>query len=96
MNNDQRITFKLTAAQAKTPLTLRIGITIAYAEGRPQIDVNGGAWTSPLPEPSDQPKENGVKAASTTQKLLRISGIIKDGPSDASVNLDHYLYGSPK
>ena len=58
VNNDQRITFKLTAAQAKTPLTLRIGITIAYAEGRPQIDVNGGAWKSPLPEPSDQPKQS--------------------------------------
>lgn len=59
VNNDQRITFPLTAAQAKTPLTLRIGVTLTYNEGRPQIEVNAGtapAWKSPVPEPSDQPK----------------------------------------
>jgi hypothetical protein len=33
---------------------------------------------------------------STTQKLLEIAGVIKDGPTDASRNHDHYLYGAPK
>src|SRR5207237_7635720 len=32
VNNDQRITFPLTAGQAKTPLTLRIGVTLTYEE----------------------------------------------------------------
>jgi len=58
VNNNQRITFNLTPEQAKTPLTLRVGITIAYKDGRPQIDVNDGAWKSPLPEASDQPKDS--------------------------------------
>jgi predicted DNA-binding antitoxin AbrB/MazE fold protein len=30
------------------------------------------------------------------QKLLELSGMIKDGPTDASRNHDHYLYGAPK
>jgi predicted DNA-binding antitoxin AbrB/MazE fold protein len=30
------------------------------------------------------------------QDLLKLSGAIKGGPSDASVNHDHYLYGAPK
>ena len=35
-------------------------------------------------------------ALSTTQRLLELAGVIKDGPSDASVNHDHYIYGAPK
>ena len=34
--------------------------------------------------------------ATVWQDLLKLSGAIKGGPSDASVNHDHYLYGSPK
>jgi hypothetical protein len=30
------------------------------------------------------------------QKLLELAGIVKDGPADGSVNVDHYLYGLPK
>jgi hypothetical protein len=30
------------------------------------------------------------------QKLLALAGIIKDGPADGSINVDHYLYGHPK
>ena len=51
----------MTAEQAKTPLTLRIGVTLTYNDGRPQIEVNAGtphAWKSALPEPSDQPKQS--------------------------------------
>lgn len=28
--------------------------------------------------------------------LMRFAGIIKDMPEDASLNVDHYLYGHPK
>ena len=61
VNNAQRITFNLSPEQARTPLTLRIGVTITYNEGRPQIAVNAGtpsAWTSTLPEPSTQPRQS--------------------------------------
>jgi hypothetical protein len=30
------------------------------------------------------------------QKLLDLAGIIKEGPADGSINVDHYLYGHPK
>ena len=61
INNDQQITFTLTAEQAKIPFTLRIGVTLTYNDGRPQIEVNTKtpyAWKSILPEPSDQPKQS--------------------------------------
>jgi rhamnogalacturonan endolyase len=40
VDTDNRITFNLTAAQAATPLTLRIGLT-RLDHGRPNISVNG-------------------------------------------------------
>ncbi|MGN6725857.1 MAG: alpha-L-fucosidase, partial [Tepidisphaeraceae bacterium] len=58
INGSQKIRFNLTAAQAKQALTLRIGITLAYAGGVPQVIVNAGephAWTSPVPPFSEQP-----------------------------------------
>jgi rhamnogalacturonan endolyase len=61
VNSNQRITFTLTPQQAKTPLTLRIGITLAFSGGRPFIDVNAGApgaWTSKLPPQSEQPQQS--------------------------------------
>jgi rhamnogalacturonan endolyase len=61
VNNDQRITFTLTPEQAETPLTLRIGITWAFNDGRPQIEVNAQtpqARKSALPAPSNQPKQS--------------------------------------
>jgi rhamnogalacturonan endolyase len=63
VNNDNKITFTLTAAQAAVPNTLRIGITDAFANGRPQIIVNAGRpnhWTSALPAPSNQPNSRSI------------------------------------
>jgi len=63
VNNDNQIDFNLSAAQAATPLTLRIGITLAQFGARPQITVNTGqtyAWTSSLPAPSSQPNSRGI------------------------------------
>lgn len=52
--NDARvIKFNLTAAQAATNYTLRVGITTAQAGARPQAKVNG--WTSPWIASTTQP-----------------------------------------
>lgn len=52
VNNDQLVYFKLTAAQTLLPHTVRIGITEAFANGRPIITVND--WTSAIPAATDQ------------------------------------------
>ncbi|CUS09379.1 unnamed protein product [Tuber aestivum] len=52
VNNGHLVYFKLTAAQITSEKTIRIGITEAFANGRPTISVNG--WTSPLPSASTQ------------------------------------------
>jgi hypothetical protein len=63
VNNDNQIVFDLTADQAAVANTLRIGITDAFAGGRPFIVVNAGQpnqWTSPLPAPTSQPNSRSI------------------------------------
>jgi rhamnogalacturonan endolyase len=63
VNNDNQIVFTLTPDQAAVANTLRIGITDAYAGGRPQITVNVGhsySWKSALPPPSNQPNSRSI------------------------------------
>jgi rhamnogalacturonan endolyase len=63
VNNDNQIVFNLTPAQAAVANTLRIGITDAFAGGRPQIAVNTGQpyhWNSALPSPSSQPNSRSI------------------------------------
>lgn len=57
VNNGTKITFTLTSAQLAAR-TVRIGITAAYANARPQITVNG--WTSAVPSPSTQPDSRSL------------------------------------
>lgn len=52
INNGHIIYFKLTAAQLAAAHTVRIGITEAYINGRPQITVND--WTSKAPAATTQ------------------------------------------
>jgi rhamnogalacturonan endolyase len=52
VNGALTVLFKLRSSQIK-PLTLRVGITTAYAGGRPKAQVNG--WVSANPSPSTQP-----------------------------------------
>lgn len=52
VNNGHVIYFKLTAAQLAGAHTVRIGITEAYINGRPQITVN--SWTSSIPSATTQ------------------------------------------
>src|SRR5207244_78097 len=58
LNPTERITFNLTGSQV-TALTLRIGITLAFAGGRPIISVNGGSYSS-APTASSQPDSRGI------------------------------------
>jgi rhamnogalacturonan endolyase len=62
VNNGQRITFNLTAAQVQN-LTLRIGITLGFEGGRADIDVNAGqtyAWSSAIPSASTDLNSRGI------------------------------------
>jgi hypothetical protein len=63
INNTQRITFTLTAAQAAVAQTLRIGITIGFEGGRNKPTVNAGqsyAWTAGNPAASRDLNSRGI------------------------------------
>ena len=53
VNGSQVVSFNLTAAQAAAAHTIRVGITCAYANARPDITVN--SWNSANPSASTQP-----------------------------------------
>jgi rhamnogalacturonan endolyase len=57
VNNPTTVTFTLPAGQIAAR-TVRIGLSAAYNNGRPQISVNN--WTSPIPTPSAQPKSRSL------------------------------------
>ncbi|QWB22265.1 MULTISPECIES: rhamnogalacturonan lyase B N-terminal domain-containing protein [Streptomyces] len=59
VNSGLLVYFRLTAAQAAAAHTLRIGVTTAYANGRPQITVND-TWTSAIPSPPTQPNTRSL------------------------------------
>jgi rhamnogalacturonan endolyase len=57
VNNPTTVKFTLTSSQLAAR-TVRIGITAAYAGGRPQITVN--SWTSAAPAASSQPSSRSL------------------------------------
>lgn len=57
VNNPTTVKFTLSASQLAAR-TVRIGITAAYAGGRPQITVN--SWTSAAPAASSQPSSRSL------------------------------------
>ncbi|MGY5121400.1 rhamnogalacturonan lyase B N-terminal domain-containing protein [Streptomyces sp. 900105755] len=63
VNSGIVVYFKLTAAQAAAAHTLRIGVTTAYANGRPQVVVND-TWTSAVPSPPTQPSTRSLTVGS--------------------------------
>jgi len=63
VNSGIIVYFRLTAAQAAAAHTLRIGVTTAYANGRPQVVVND-AWTSAVPSPPSQPSTRSLTVGS--------------------------------
>ncbi|MEV6738339.1 rhamnogalacturonan lyase B N-terminal domain-containing protein [Streptomyces sp. NPDC051104] len=62
VNSGLIVYFGLSAAQAAAAHTLRIGVTTAYANGRPQITVNN--WTSSIPSPPTQPSTRSLTVGS--------------------------------
>ncbi|WP_406174712.1 rhamnogalacturonan lyase B N-terminal domain-containing protein [Streptomyces sp. NBC_00996] len=62
VNSGLLVYFKLTAAQAAAARTLRIGVTTAYANGRPQVTVN--SWVSSIPSPPTQPSTRSLTVGS--------------------------------
>ncbi|WP_406452924.1 polysaccharide lyase family protein [Streptomyces sp. NBC_01622] len=63
VNSGLIVYFKLTAAQLAAAHTLRIGVTTAYANGRPQVVVND-TWTSAVPSPPTQPSTRSLTVGS--------------------------------
>jgi rhamnogalacturonan endolyase len=62
VNNGQRITFNLTAAQVQN-VTLRIGVTLGFEGGRNRVTVNAGqsyVWTSVIPTASTDLNSRGI------------------------------------
>lgn len=57
VNNATTVTFNLTAAQVAAR-TVRIGITAAYAGGRPKVQIN--SWVSAIPASSNQPSSRSL------------------------------------
>ena len=62
VNNGVLVYFKLTAAQAAAAHTLRIGVTTAYINARPQVTVND--WVSTIPTPPTQPTTRDLTTGS--------------------------------
>ncbi|MFB7245806.1 rhamnogalacturonase B precursor [Streptomyces populi] len=62
VNSGLLVHFRLTAAQAAAAHTLRIGVTTAYANGRPQVTVND--WVSSVPSPPAQPSTRSLTVGS--------------------------------
>jgi rhamnogalacturonan endolyase len=62
INGGIKIYFKLTAAQLAAAHTLRIGITTAFANGRPRVTVNN--WTSSIPTPTSEPTTRSLTVGS--------------------------------
>ncbi|MGW0134982.1 rhamnogalacturonan lyase B N-terminal domain-containing protein [Streptomyces sp. NPDC003299] len=63
VNSGLLVYFRLTAAQAAAAHTLRIGVTTAYAGGRPRVTVND-VWTSAVPAPPAQPGTRSLTVGS--------------------------------
>ncbi|MEV6381126.1 rhamnogalacturonan lyase B N-terminal domain-containing protein [Streptomyces sp. NPDC051773] len=62
VNDGVRILFKLTPAQAAAAHTLRIGVTDAFAGGRPRVSIND--WASPVPAAPKQPSTRSLTTGS--------------------------------
>lgn len=62
INNKLKIRFRLTQQQLASGHTLNIGITTAFANGRPRIRVNN--WLSAVPQPAKEPTTRSLTVGS--------------------------------
>ncbi|KOU59831.1 rhamnogalacturonase B precursor [Streptomyces sp. MMG1533] len=92
VNNSLKIRFKLTAQQLASGHTLNIGITTAFANGRPRIRVND--WVSALPAPAKEPMTRSLTVGSyrgnnhTYRYAVPASAWVKSPDSYQEVTLD--------
>ncbi|WP_327346626.1 rhamnogalacturonan lyase B N-terminal domain-containing protein [Streptomyces europaeiscabiei] len=62
VNDGIQVFFRLTAPQAAAAHTLRIGVTDAFAGGRPRVSIND--WVSPIPAAPKQPSTRSLTTGS--------------------------------
>ncbi|MEU6258214.1 rhamnogalacturonan lyase B N-terminal domain-containing protein [Streptomyces sp. NPDC047043] len=62
VNDGILVYFKLTKAQAAAAHTLRVGVTDAFANGRPRVTVND--WVSAIPSAPTQPETRSLTTGS--------------------------------
>ncbi|MFF4571034.1 rhamnogalacturonan lyase B N-terminal domain-containing protein [Streptomyces sp. NPDC001410] len=62
VNDGILVYFRLTRAQAAAAHTLRVGVTDAFAGGRPRVTVND--WVSPIPTAPTQPDTRSLTTGS--------------------------------
>lgn len=55
-----------------------------------------GAIVSVAVVPQSSEHSSGDSVPTLYDRLREFVGIVKDMPEDSSVNIDHYLYGTPK
>jgi hypothetical protein len=68
------------------------GVVLAESAQLPE----GAEVRVELPERTNHSAHPDANGSSLAQELLRHAGKAKGLPADASSNLDHYLYGTPK
>jgi rhamnogalacturonan endolyase len=88
VDTDNRITFTLTAAQAATALTFRIGLT-RLDSARPNITVHTGtgtAWTSAIQGIATEPDSRGVTTGNWRGNNVTYSFSIPTGKLVAGTN----------
>ncbi|MFF8322639.1 rhamnogalacturonan lyase B N-terminal domain-containing protein [Streptomyces bobili] len=62
VNDGVQVFFRLTKEQAAAAHTLRVGVTDAFAGGRPRVTVND--WVSPVPAAPSQPSTRSLTTGS--------------------------------
>ncbi|MEZ0065660.1 rhamnogalacturonan endolyase [Streptacidiphilus sp. MAP12-20] len=85
VNDGLQVRFTLTAAQAAQAHVLRIGITTAYANGRPQIRVN--RWTSPVLPAATEPSTRSLTVGSYRGSNHMFSWTVPANAFTAGVNV---------
>ncbi|WP_395365805.1 rhamnogalacturonan lyase B N-terminal domain-containing protein [Streptomyces sp. YH02] len=97
VNDGVLVYFRLTAAQAAAAHTLRIGVTTAFLNGRPQVTVND--WVSTIPSPPTQPSTRSLTNGSYRGNNHTFSHIVpasawKTDPSQYNVLKLNIVSGS--
>lgn len=72
------------------------GVVRINADDTPPDGTRVSIRILPKKRPGKQRASARKKRPVCSPEIMKFAGIIKDMPADASWNLDHYLYGTPK